>query len=318
MAHSGRISERSFPLPPWARTPFVVAGLAALALGWRCLGGLLALGFGSGGRVSLGALFLFLVVAAATLVGVALVSTGLVIPGASRVPGVPELAFSRRRRVLVARGAALSVVGPFVGVLVSVLFSPLPGDSVLSPLATLPVSLGWALVLFGLGGHLTGELHLPRLLPATVSESLASIPLAPGRARAATVRTLLVVGGAPVVVAGMATVFVEWRSPVAPGSVEFAVASLAFHLGLVLPDPGPRSSALSLVRSPAADGLTFLGGLVAAASPFLLSVLVALVPVSSLVFARSDFVLLGWALVLLGANERYRESGIVGSRELRR
>ncbi|WP_458190739.1 hypothetical protein [Haladaptatus sp. NG-WS-4] len=130
MAH--RIAERSFPLPPWMRTPFVVVGLATLFLGWRYLDGLLAVQFESQGRLSLTAVFLFVVVAVSTLVGVALVSTGLVIPGASRISGVPELGFSRRRRRLIARGALLSVVGPFVGAVVSVLFSPLPGDSVLS------------------------------------------------------------------------------------------------------------------------------------------------------------------------------------------
>ncbi|WP_227377054.1 hypothetical protein [Haladaptatus halobius] len=48
MAHTSRISERSFPLPPRVRIPFVVAGLAAIAFGWRYLDGLLALRLGSG------------------------------------------------------------------------------------------------------------------------------------------------------------------------------------------------------------------------------------------------------------------------------
>ncbi|WP_227377055.1 hypothetical protein [Haladaptatus halobius] len=120
------------------------------------------------------------------------------------------------------------------------------------------------------------------MVPPTISASLASIPGAIGRTRTAKVRTLLVVGGAPVVAAGMATVFVEWQPPVVLGSVEFAVACVAFHLGLVHPDSGPRYSA---------DDLTFFGGLVAAASPFLLFALVTLLPASSFVFARSDFVL---------------------------
>ncbi|WP_458207684.1 hypothetical protein [Haladaptatus sp. NG-SE-30] len=308
MAHRRRIADHSFPLPAWTRTPFVVVGLAILALGWRYLDGLLAVQFESQGRLSLTAIFLFVVVAVTTLVGVAFVSTGLVIPGASRFPGVPAFGFSRRQRRFVARGALLSVIGPFVGVVVSLLFSPLPGDSVFSPLVTFPVMLGWTLVCFGLLGHLAQELYLHRLVPPAFAESLASISGAVGSNRTATVRTLLVVGGAPVVLAGMVPVFIEWRSPIAIGSVEFAVASAVFHLGLVLPDSGPRYAALSLVRSPSQDDLTFLGGLIAAASPLLLSALVALVPVSALVFARSEFVLLGWALVLLGSNERFGES----------
>jgi hypothetical protein len=305
MAHSSRISERSFPLPAWVRTPFVVAGLAAIAFGWRYLDGLLALRLGSGSRVSLGAIFLFLIVAVTTLVGVALVSTGLVIPGASRVPGDPELGFSRRQRGFVARGAVLSVVGTVV----SVLFSPLSGDSVLSPLVTLPVSLGWALVLFGLVSNLSRELYLYRLVPPYYlritrvdSRRDRSHPHgegsnAPrGRRRSRRGRQ-------------DGDVFVEWQPPVVLGSVEFAVGCVAFHLGLVLPDSGPWYSA---------DDLTFLGGLVAAASPFLLFALVTLLPASSFVFARSDFVLLGWTLVLLGSNERYGELlAVVDSSEIR-
>ncbi len=86
--------------------------------------------------------------------------------------------------------------------------------------------------------------------------------------------------------------------------------------GLVIPDSGPRYSALSLVRSPAKDDLTFLGSLVAGASPVLAFALVTLVPVSSHAFDPSDFVLLGWALVLIGAHERFGESLEVGFSEI--
>lgn len=147
-----------------------------------------------------------MVVAVTTFVGVAFVSTRLVIPGASRIPGVPEFGFSRRQREFVVRGAVLSAVGPFVGILVSLLFSPLSGNSVLSPLVTFPVMLGWTLVLVGLVGNFSRELYLSRLIPPTVSESLVSTPVGLGRTRASMVRTPLI-GGAPVVVSGMATVF---------------------------------------------------------------------------------------------------------------
>ncbi len=178
--------------------------------------------------------------------------------------------------------------------------------------------LGWTLVLFGLLGFLSREFYFGRLVPTGVSESLDSISGTFDSTRTAMVRTLLVVGGAPVVLTGLAPAFVEWRSPIALGSVEFAVACAAFHLGLVLPDSGPRYSVLSLVQSPTEDDLTFLGGLVTAASPLFFIALVTLVPVSSAVFARSDFVLLGWALVLIGANERLGESlDVVRSRDIR-
>lgn len=238
-------------VPAWLRTPLVGVGVA-LAVGgvaiaydiWRTLSEMDA---HAAAHSAVGALLgLLFVVVPLVAVGVSVAALGAVVPGETRLPGVPDVHFAPEQRRLVVWG----VLGTFLGVVVAASAVALgttgigPLDAVMNLLAVVGVGaslLGQGLVVLGLFERLTDPAASDD--GPTEPESYAVV----GATGRSLLRTALVVVGAPFALLLSVSnvpqayfVLPNYASYLLLRTVPYTIwGTVGFGAGTLIPDEGP-------------------------------------------------------------------------------